>query len=335
MFRKRVAVDLGTANTLVHVQGQGLVLNEPSVVAMDRTSRRVLAVGTTAKNYMGRTPQAIEVIRPLKDGVIADFVTAGDLIRMLLLQIIGRRALTKPDVLMCVPLHITEVERRAVTEAAMQAGAHSVRLVEEPLAAAVGAGLPVLEPQGSMVVDMGGGTTDVAVLSLRALAGSHSIKLAGDELTTCVRQYLHNTFQLQVGENMAERIKIQIGTVLPLPSPLRMTVSGKDSVSGTPKTTELTSEDLREPLANAVRPIIDTVLRVLEETPPELSGDLVRNGILLTGGGSLMRGFDELLASATKLSVRRDTEPLTTVLRGAGIMMDQMELYEDMFISVK
>lgn len=333
MFRKRVAVDLGTANTLVHVQGQGLVLNEPSVVAMDRTSRRVLAVGTTAKNYLGRTPQAIEVIRPLKDGVIADFVTAGDLIRMLLLQIIGKRALTKPDVLMCVPLRITEVERRAVVEAAMQAGAHSVRLVEEPLAAAVGAGLPVLEPQGSMVVDMGGGTTDVAVLSLRALAVSRSIKFAGDCLTTCVRQLLHNDFKLQVGENMAERIKIQIGALPPLAVSLRMTVSGKDTQSSAPKTMEICSEDLQEALAIAVQPIIEAVRTVLEETPPELSGDLVRNGILLTGGGALLRGLDELLSSETTLTVRRDAEPLTTVLRGAGIMMDNMELYEDMFIS--
>lgn len=329
MFRKRVAVDLGTANTLVHVQGQGLVLNEPSVVAVDRQSRRVLAVGTPAKSYLGRTPQAIEVIRPLQDGVIADLDIAGELIRHLLQQVIGKRALIRPHVLVCVPPHITDVDRRAVVEAGMSAGAHGVSLIDEPLAAAIGANLPITEPVGSMVVDVGGGTTNVAVISLGNMAGSSSLRCAGDAFTRLVRQHMQDAFGLVVGENMAERIKIQVGCVLPQPHVPSMDVSGKDLVLGTPKTVTVTPADLHEVLSSPTSTILNAVLQVLETTPPELGGDLIRTGILLTGGGALLRGLSVLLAEKTRLPVHLDPDPLTTVLRGAGVIVDNFDDYKN------
>lgn len=329
MFRKRVAVDLGTANTLVHVQGQGLVLNEPSVVAVDRNSRRVLAVGIPAKSYLGRTPQAIEVIRPLQDGVIADSDVAGELVRHLLQQVIGKRTLTRPYVLICVPPHISEVDRRSVTEAGLSAGAHEVELLEEPLAAAVGADLPVTDPVGSMVVDVGGGTTDVAVITLGSTASSDSIRFAGDAFTRLVRQHMQEAFNLLVGENMAERIKIQVGCLIPQPHVPAMEVSGKDSVTGAPRTLTVTPADLFPALSGPAATIFETVLNVLERTPPELGGDLVRSGILLTGGGALLRGLDTLLAEKTGLPVHLDPDPLTTIVRGAGKIVDNYDAYKD------
>lgn len=328
MFRKRVAVDLGTANTLVHVQGQGLVLNEPSVVAVDRTSQRVLAVGSPAKSYLGRTPQAIEVIRPLQDGVIADSDVAGELVRHLLQQVIGKRALIKPYVLICVPPHISDVDRRSVAEAGMSAGAHEVELLEEPLAAAVGADLPVTRPEGSMVVDVGGGTTDIAVLTLGNSVSSDSIRFAGDAFTRLVRQHMQDAFNLHVGENMAERIKIQVGCLLAQPLVPAMEVSGKDATTGGPRTFTVTPADLFPALCGPATAIFQAVLRVLERTPPELSADLARNGILLTGGGALLRGLDTLLAEKTSLHVHLDPDPLTTVLRGAGKIVDNYDFYK-------
>lgn len=328
MLRKRVAVDLGTANTLVHVQGQGLVLNEPSVVALDRQSRRILAVGELAKSYLGRTPQAIEVIRPLQDGVIADMDSAGELIQHLLQQVIGRRALTKPHVLICVPPHITDVDRRAVVEAGLVAGAQDVELLEEPLAAAVGADMPIREPVGSMVVDVGGGTTDVAVISMGAMVSSASVRFAGDAMTRAVRAHLLAAHQLQVGENMAERVKVKVGSLIPQSQLAAMDVSGKDTVSGSPRTVTVASDDLLQCLTITVQPIVRAVLDVLESTPPELSADLIRNGLLLTGGGALIRGLDSVLTQCTGLPVRLDPDPLTTVVRGAGKIVDHYELYK-------
>ena len=275
MFRKHIAVDLGTANTLIHVPGRGVVLNAPSMVAIDSESRRILAVGSDAKTFLGKTPQGIEVVRPLKDGVIADFDMAGELLRQLLRQSIGLSNLSKPDVLICVPLNISNVERRAVIEAAQAAGAHSVQLIAEPMAGAVGANLAVLEPEGHMVVDIGGGTTDIAVISVGAMAGARCLRLAGDTFTRVIQDCLRETFNLSIGENMAERTKIAAGALFPLSEPLCAVVSGKDLRTGAPKTVQITDADLRPVLLDTAQPIVDAVLEVLEQTPPELGGDLL------------------------------------------------------------
>lgn len=332
MFRKHIAVDLGTANTLVFVQSQGIVINEPSVVAVDAATRRIVAVGHEAKQYIGKTPQRISIVRPLRDGVIADFDTAQALIATFLKKAIGGWAQMKPNVVICVPTNITDVERRAVAEAATSAGARIVRLIEEPVAAAVGAGLPVLEPVGSMVVDMGGGTTDIAVITLGNLAASRSLKLAGDALTTAVQRFLQEKRHIAVGENMAERIKIALGSVEPLPAPLAFEVSGKDLASAGPRTLTLTDADIRETFQPSIEKIVGGILDLLESVPPELGADILRQGILLTGGGALLRGLDERIRRATGLPVRIDSDPLTTVLRGAGITLDDMAKYRDLLI---
>jgi len=331
IFRKYIAVDLGTANTLVHIPQQGIVMNAPSMVAVESRTRRVLALGADAKAFLGKTPRGIEVIRPMKDGVIADFDMAGELLRHVLRLTIGSTR-TKPDVLVCVPLHISNVERRAVTEAAVMAGAHEVRLIAEPVAGAIGAGLSVHEPSGYMIVDIGGGTTDIAVISMGELVESRCLRLAGDALTLETQQFIQEKFGLIIGENMAERVKIATGALTPQPEPLAMTVAGKDSLSGEPRTIRITDEDLRAPLSNAAQPILATAVSVLETIPPEIGGDLLGNGILLTGGGALLRGFPELLSQNTHLPVRLDSEPLTTVLRGAARVVESPEEYKTMLM---
>ena len=331
MFRKRIAVDLGTANTLIHVPGQGVVLNAPSMVAIDSESRRILAVGADAKTFLGKTPQGIDVVRPLKDGVIADFDMAGELLRQLLRQSIGSN-LSKPDVLICVPLNISNVERRAVIEAAQAAGAHTVQLIAEPMAGAVGANLSVLDPEGHMVVDIGGGTTDIAVISVGSLAGARCLRLAGDTFTRVIQNSLREQFNLSIGENMAERTKITVGSLIPLEAPLSMVVSGKDLRTGAPKTVRVTDSDLRPALLETAQPIVDAVLEVLEQTPPELGGDLLTRGMLLTGGGSLLRGMDTLLANAAHIPAALDNEPLTTVLRGAAVVLEHLDRYSDLLL---
>lgn len=334
MLRKCIAMDLGTANTLVYVQSQGIVLNEPSVVAIERGTGRVLAVGLEAKSCIGRTPQHIQAIRPLKDGVIADFDTARALIAHFLRQVIGGRSLIRPDVVICVPLNTTDVERRAVVEAGLQAGAREVRLIEEPMAGAIGAGLPINEPVGNMIVDIGGGTTDVAVITLGGMASSRSLRVAGDELNLAVQRHVQEAFQLLVGENMAEKIKMTIGTVTRTENPQSMVVSGKDTVSGTPRSLVLTGNDICEAMASTVAQILSVIRSVFETTPPELGGDIVRSGILLTGGGSLLHGLPEYISQAMGLEVRLDQDPLTTVLRGAGKTLDAPAEYRDCLLSI-
>ena len=282
MLRKHIAVDLGTANTLVFVQSQGIVINEPSVVAVDTINERVIAVGKEAKDYIGKTPQRISTIRPLRDGVIADFDAAQALIATFLKKVIGSWPI-KPDVVICVPTNITDVERRAVAEAATKAGARNVKLIEEPVAAAVGAGLPVLEPVGSMVVDIGGGTTDIAVTTLGSMACSTSLKLAGDALTAAVQRFVQEKYQIVVGENMAERIKIALGSVAPLPVPLSFEVSGKDLATASPRTIALSDTDTREAFQPITEKLVSAVMGILEVTPPELGADIMRQGMLLTG----------------------------------------------------
>lgn len=325
-----MAMDLGTANTLVFVQGEGIVLNEPSVVARDAVNERILAVGGEAKECIGRTPQNIVTIRPLRDGVIADFDMARALIAHLLRKAIGR-AQRKPHVVICVPTGITDVERWAVVEAATQAGARNVRLIEEPVAAAIGAGLPVLDPVGSMVVDIGGGTADIAVITLGGMVCSRSARAAGDALTASVQRYLQETMHIVVGENMAEKIKIALGAVDPLPEPLGMEISGKDVSTASPRTVMLSDGHIREALQPAVTLILENILATLENTPPELGADLLRQGILLTGGTALLRGLDARITRATGLPVHIDPDPLTTVLRGAGVTLDDPDRYADLF----
>lgn len=331
MLRKQIAVDLGTANTLVFAQSQGIVINEPSVVAVDTVTKDIIAVGRAAKAFIGKTPKRISTIRPLRDGVIADFDTAQALISIFLKKIIGGWPI-KPDVIICVPTNITDVERRAVAEAATTSGAHSVRLIEEPVAAAVGAGLPVLDPVGSMVVDIGGGTTDIAIITLGGMARSTSLKFAGDILTTSLQRFLQETQQIVVGENMAEKIKIAIGSVDPLPTPLTFEISGKDLATAGPKTIVLSDSDIRDAFQPVTEKIIDAILDVLENTPPELGGDIMRQGILLTGGGALLRGLVDRVHKATSLPVHVDDDPLTTVLRGAGIALSDTDKYKDLLI---
>ncbi|MEG2139622.1 MAG: rod shape-determining protein [Bilophila sp.] len=332
MMRKLIAVDLGTANTLVYVHSQGIVINEPSVVARDTVQNRVLAVGHEAKEYIGRTPQNISAIRPLRDGVIADFDTAKVLISHFLRKVISGWAQMRPDVVICVPTNITDVERRAVAEAATQAGARSVKLIEEPVAAAIGAGLPVLEPVGSMVVDIGGGTTDVAIITLGSMASSCSIKVAGDVMTAAIQRFLQENMMLVVGENMAEKIKITIGAVDVSPEPLCMDVSGKDVSTASPKTVRLTDAHIREALQPTVNKILEAILGILETAPPELGADIMRQGILLTGGGALLRGLAARITKVTSLPTHIDADPLTTVLRGAGITLEDPVKYKDLLL---
>lgn len=331
MFRKRIAMDLGTANTLVFVQSEGIIINEPSVVAQDRTGR-IVAVGQEAKDCIGRTPQHLTTIRPLKDGVIADFDTTRALIAHFLRQAIGGWVQRKPHVVICVPTDITDVERRAVVEAATQAGAWDVKLMEEPLAAALGAGLPVLEPAGSMIVDIGGGTADIAIITLGGMASARSVRTAGDALTAAVQRCLQETVHLNVGENMAEKIKINLGAVDPLPEPLTMEVYGKDIATAEPRSTILSDSHIREALQPVVNLLLENILSALEKAPPELGGDLLRQGILLTGGTALLRGLDNRIIQKTGLPVHLDRDPFTTVLRGAGITLDDPVKYRDLFL---
>ena len=330
MFRKQIAVDLGTANTLVYVPSRGIVIDEPSVVAIDTVQDRIIAIGSSAKEYIGKTPQRIRTIRPLRDGVIADFDTARALIAYFLRKVIGGWAQMKPDVVICVPTRITEVERRAVAEAATQAGARGVKLIAEPVAAAIGAGLPVLEPVGSMVVDIGGGTTDIAIITLGSMASAQSLRLAGDALTRAVQRYLQENCRLLVGENMAEKIKIGLGAATPLPAPLSMEISGKDVATGSPRTISLTDAQIREALQPDTEKIVAAVVAMLETAAPELGVDVMERGILLTGGGALLRGLDERIRNATGMPVHVDPEPLTTVLRGAGVTLGEQVRYRDM-----
>ncbi len=318
---KSLAMDLGTANTLMYTPKNGIVLNEPSVVALDSRSDAVLAVGKEAKDYLGRTPDKIRAVRPLKDGVIADFEVTRSMISYFVQKVISGLNLVKPRMVICVPTGITQVEKRAVIESAQQAGARDVKLVEEPMAAAIGAGLPIEEPLGNMVVDIGGGTTEVAVISLSAVAYSESVRIAGDEMNEAVQRYLQDEYHLLIGENMAEAVKINLGSAFPLKESLQFRVSGKDIMDGTPKAIVLTDEHIREAIREPVGAILQAVKRALEKTPPELVADIATNGLLLAGGGALLRGLDQLIAKETNIRVIVDEEPLTTVCRGTGIAM--------------
>lgn len=332
-FGKNLAMDLGTANTLLYCPEKGIVLNEPSVVALDARNDAILAVGREAKEYLGRTPERIRAVRPLKDGVIADFEVTKAMISYFIRKTISGIRLIKPGIVICVPAGITQVEKRAVIESALQAGAREVRLVEEPMAAAIGAGLPIHEPRGNMVVDIGGGTTEVAVLSLSAVAYAQSVRVAGDEITDNIQRYVQDEFQLLIGENMAEAAKMQIATAVPPAEPMQFRVAGKNLVDGTPKSVILTDAHVREAIREPLNAIIAAVRRALEKTPPELVADIAADGLLLAGGGALLKGLDKHITQQSSLMVHIDEDPLTTVVRGTGRAMEDEDTFAGVYIN--
>jgi rod shape-determining protein MreB and related proteins len=340
LFSSDLAIDLGTANTLVFVQGRGIVLNEPSIIAIRRTDNEVIGVGHEAKAMLGRTPENIQVLRPLKDGVIADFDVTERMLKYFIERArqisSGRKrawVLDRPRVIVGVPSGITQVEKRAVRDAALQAGARDVHLIEEPTAAAIGAGLPIHEPGGHLVVDIGGGTTEVAVISMSGTVYCNSVRIAGDEMDEAIIQHIRKHYRLLVGERRAEEIKIALGSAHPEAlERCSMEVKGRDLVDGVPKTLVITDEEIREALREPVMTIVETVRTCLERTPPELAADIIEKGVVLTGGGALLRGIDWLLQHVTQLPVRVADDPLSCAARGAGKVLDDVDLLKKVAI---
>jgi rod shape-determining protein MreB len=328
-----MGVDLGTANTLVHVRRVGIVLREPSVVAKRIDDGHVLAVGEEAKRMIGRTPGDIVATRPLRDGVIADFDTTASMIQYFIRKAANGRMWVRPRVVVGIPSGCTEVEKRAVVDATLQAGARDAFLIEEPMAAAIGAGLPVSEPIGSMVVDIGGGTTEVAVIALGGIVASRSIRIAGDELDEAVIQYARRAYNLLIGERSAEEIKIAIGSAFPTREETAVDVRGRDLVSGLPRTVRMTSAEIREAIAEPIQAIVEAVKQTLERTPPELSADIVDRGIILTGGGALLRGMDRLLAEETGMPVALTDDPLAAVVMGTGRVLEEIEVLKKVLVT--
>jgi len=330
LFSRDIGIDLGTANTLVHVRGRGIVIAEPSVVAKDQRTGAVLAIGAEAKRMVGRTPASIVAIRPLKDGVISDFDITEQMLNYFIRKVHGDRALLypRPRVIVGIPSGVTEVEKRAVQDAAISAGARWARLVEEPMAAAIGAGLPVNEPTGSMIVDIGGGTTEVAVTSLGGIVISRSIRIGGDEMDSDIVQYARREFNLLMGERTAEDIKIAIGSAYPLDEEVSTYFRGRDLLTGLPRSIEVTSAQIREAIEPSIDSIVEAIKATIEETPPELIADVMDQGIYLAGGGALLRGLDTRVAEATQMAVHVAEDPLTCVVRGCGMIVEDLVKYE-------
>lgn len=325
-FSSDMAIDLGTAHTLVYVQGKGIVLNEPSVVAIEKSTNKILAVGTEAKRMVGRTPGNISAIRPMKEGVIADFEMAERMLRYFITKVHNRSTFVRPRIIIGVPSRITQVEQRAVKESAELAGAREVYLIEEPVAAAIGAGLPITEPSGNMVVDIGGGTTDIAVISLGGIVYSESVKVAGDQIDQAIINHVKREYSLLIGEHMAERVKLEIGTAYPPLEKAQMMVKGRDLISGIPRTIVLEDTEIREALQESISTIVTAIKVALENTPPELAGDIIDRGIVLTGGGSLLRGLDARLRDETALPIVTVDDPLTSVVLGVGKTLEELTL---------
>jgi rod shape-determining protein MreB len=319
-----IGIDLGTANILVYVRGKGIVLREPSVVAIAARTKKVLAVGEEARLMIGRTPGNIVAIRPMSEGVIADYTTTEKMLEHLIKRVVGHKRLFKPRVLVCVPSGVTSVERRAVLQAAKEAGAGEAYTIEEPMAAAIGAGLPISNPGGNMVVDIGGGTTDIAVISLEGIVISRSLRAGGNKMDEVIMRHIKTVYNLMIGDRTAEEIKIKIGSAYPLPQEMVMDVRGRDLVAGLPRTVEVTSEEIREALSEPVTQIVERVKSVLEQTPPELSADIIERGIWLTGGGALLRGLDRLLSAATDIPVYVAEDPLSCVAIGTGRALEEL-----------
>ncbi len=332
LFSNDLAIDLGTANTKIFVKGRGIVSCEPSVVAVQREhrgGRRVLAVGKDAKEMLGRTPGSIVAIRPMKDGVIADFEITEAMLRYFITRAHNRKTLVRPRIIICVPWGVTEVEKRAVRESAESAGAREVYLIEEPMAAAIGAGLPITEPSGNMIVDIGGGTTEVAVISLAGIVFSKSTKVGGDKMDETIIQHLKRKYNLLIGERTAENIKCTIGTAYPTESVMTMDVKGRDLVEGIPKTVTINSDEIREAMADPIGAIVDAVREALESTPPELAADIVDKGIVLAGGGALLRNIDVLFREETGLPVMTADDPISAVVLGSGRALDELNLLRE------
>lgn len=333
-FSHDISIDLGTANTIVLVKGKGIVTNEPSVVAVQNDKyagkQKILAVGREAKDMVGKTPGNIEAVRPMKDGVIADFNMTEKMIRYFIEKAHERKAFIRPRIIVCVPYGLTGVERKAVRESALSAGAREVFLIEEPMAAAIGAGLPIREPKGSLVVDIGGGTTEIGVVSLGGLVISKSIRVAGDKMDIAIVDYVKRKYNLLIGERTGEEIKINTGSAVAMEEPLKMMVKGRDQVSGLLNTITLSSEDVREAMKEPLKEICDSLKDVLEVMPPDLAGDIVENGIVLTGGGALIRGLDKYLAESVKLPVFVAEEPLLAVARGTGKALEEIDLLQQL-----
>ena len=331
-----MAIDLGTATTLIYVKGKGIVCMEPSVVAVQKDAKggkKVLAVGKEAKEMLGRTPGHIIAVRPLRDGVIADFEVTEAMLKYFMNRVHNRKALVKPRIIICVPFGITEVEKRAVKESAESAGAREVYLIEEPMAAAIGAGLPITEPSGNMVVDIGGGTTEVAIISLAGIVYSHSVRVGGDKMDESIIQYMKRKYNLAIGEQTAERIKCTIGNAYPTEDVTKMEVKGRDLVAGVPRTVSITSDEVREAMAEPIKAIVQAVLASLERTPPELAADIIDRGIVLTGGGALLKNLDILLREETGLPVMVCDNPVSAVVLGSGKALDHIELLKEVTIS--
>ena len=328
MFNKDIGIDLGTANVLIYIKGQGIVLNEPSVVAIDSDTHRTLAVGSEARDMLGRTPGRVKAIKPMKDGVIADFETTGIMLNYFIKKVNGKSFFARPRILICCPSNITQVEKNAIKEAAERTGARKVFLEEEPKVAAVGAGMDISRPSGNMVIDIGGGTTDIAILSLGGIVESSSIRIAGNAFDNDIIKYIKDKYKLLIGERTAEEIKITIGTVFPGNKNEKMEVRGRDLVTGLPHTITITSEEVEEGLRESIYIIINAAKAILEQTPPELSADIIDKGIVLTGGGSMIDGFSQILAQELKVPVFTAESPLTCVAEGTGILLDNIHLVD-------
>ncbi len=328
MFSKDIGIDLGTANVLVYIKGEGIVLNEPSVVAIDSETKKTLAVGTKAHEMLGRTPGEVKAIRPLKDGVIADFDATEIMLNHFIKEVNGKRLFSRPRILICCPSNITQVEKNAIKEAAERTGAKKVFLEEEPKVAAVGAGLDISKPNGSMVIDIGGGTTDIAILSLGGIVTSASIKVAGDTFDNDIQKYIKDKYKLLIGDRTAEEIKFRIGSVYPNVRKEKMNVRGRNLINGLPYTVTISSMEVEEALRKSANTIVNKVKNVLEQTPPELAADIINKGIVLTGGGALMVGLDRLLANELKVPVIIASSPLTCVVEGTGVLLDNINLID-------
>lgn len=331
-FSNDIAIDLGTANTLIYVKGKGIVLNEPSIVAFDKNTKRIIALGNKAKEMQGREHKEIKVTRPMRDGVIADFEIAEGMIRAFIKKVRGTGAMASRRVVVAVPSGVTEVEKRAVRDSAEHAGAKEVHLIAEPMAAAIGIGIDIEAPVGNMIVDIGGGTTEIAVIALSGIVNEESIRIAGDEMNFAIMQFFKKNHNILIGESTAEAIKCEVGSAVPLKEEITIQVKGRDLVGGVPKTTEVSSVEIREALNEAVTQIVDAVKQTLEITPPELSADILDRGVMLTGGGALLKGLDERIRMETNLPVHVAEDPLTAVVRGAGKVIENMNQYSKVLI---
>ena len=333
IFSPKLGIDLGTANTLVFVPGKGIVLNEPSVVAVSEVDKKVLSVGTAAKEMVGRTPDSIIAYQPMRDGVIADYRITEAMLRYFMDKALGRFSLMKPDVMISVPASVSSTERRAVVEAAIRAGARNAYVVKEPILAAIGAGIPIQEARGHMVVDIGGGTTDVAVISLGGIVSCISVKVAGNKMDAAIADYIKKVFNLAIGDHMSEIIKITIGSAIPLDQELSMNVKGRDFITGLPRSTEIKTNEIVKALSAPLREMVKAIKDVLQETPPELAADIIDQGIIMTGGSSLLRNFPELVFRRTGVKAQLAEDPLLCVAKGTGLALEHLDTYKKTMLS--